>query len=77
MNQNLAQIAKVLKGQDPQQVVMKMVTQNSNIDPLIAQLITFIQKGDEASFMELANTAFSRRGLNLNDELNSFLELMM
>lgn len=76
MMQNLAQIAQLMRGRDAQSVVMQMIQNNKNIDPNIAQLITFAQRGDEETLFNLANTLFAQQGLDLKQELSSFLDMM-
>lgn len=76
MMNNLAQIAQLMRGRDPQSVAMSMI-QNSKInDPLIEQLVTFAQKGDADSAFNLASTYFAKQGLDLNQELNSFMQML-
>ena len=76
MMNNLAQIAQLVRGRDPQSIVMEMVKNQKINDPSIAQLIQFAQKGDTNSLVNLANTLFKQKGLDLNQELNSFMSLM-
>lgn len=76
MMQNLAQIAQLMRGRDPEAVVMSMV-QNSKInDPTITSLINFAQCGDANSVVNLATTLFAQQGLDLNQELSEFFNLM-
>ena len=76
MMNNLAQIAQLIRGRDPQQIVMDMVKNQKINDPNINQLITFAQSGDIDSLANLATTLFKQQGLDLNQELNSFISLM-
>lgn len=76
MMNNLLQIAQLMKGKDPQQMVMAMFQNKKINDPVISQLITFAQKGDTESAMNLATTQFAQKGLDLNQELTNFLSLM-
>lgn len=76
MMNNLAQIAQLMRGRDPQAVALAMI-QNSKInDPMISQLVTFAQNGDVNSAINLASTFFAKQGLDLNQELNTFMSLM-
>lgn len=76
MMNNLAQIAQLIRGRDPQQIVMDMIKNQKINDPNINQLITFAQNGDMNSLANLATTLFKQQGLDLNQELNSFMSLM-
>lgn len=76
MNKELLQMAKVLKGKDPQQMVMELVQNQKINDPMITQLISYAQQGDTNNLVNLANTMMAQKGLNLNDELQAFMELL-
>ena len=76
MMNNLVQIAQLVRGRDPQAIVMEMVKNKQISDPNINQLITFAQKGDNNSLVNLADSLFKQRGLDLNSEFNSFLSLI-
>lgn len=76
MMQNLTQIAQLMKGRDPQAVALSMIQNSKITDPNINQLVSLAQKGDTESVLNLATTLFAQRGLDLKQELNSFMELM-
>lgn len=76
MMNNLKEIAQLVRGRDPQAIVMDMLKNQKINDPNINQLITFAQKGDNESLVNLATTLFKQQGLDLNQELNSFMSLM-
>lgn len=76
MMNNLAQIAQLLRGRDPQAIVMDMLKQQKINDPNISRLIQLAQQGDNASLVNFADAFFKQRGLDLNQELNQFMSLM-
>ena len=76
MMNNLAQIAQLVRGRDPQAVVMDMMKNQKINDPNISQLIQLAQKGDQNGLVNLATTLFKQQGLDLNQELNDFMSLM-
>lgn len=76
MMSNLKQIAQIMKGRDPQSVVMEMVGNQTINDPGVMQLIKFAQSGDTNNFANFANALFQQQGLDLNQELSDFMELM-
>ena len=76
MMQNLTQIAQLMKGRDPQAVALSMIQNSKITDPNINQLVSLAQKGDTESVLNLATNLFAQRGLDLKQELNSFMELM-
>lgn len=76
MMNNLTQIAQLVRGRDPQQVALSLIS-NSNInDPMINDLVNFAKRGDNNSVFNLAQTFFAKNGLDLNSELNSFMSLL-
>lgn len=77
MNKELLQMAKMLKGKDPQQMVMQMVQNQQINDPVITQLISYAQTGDTNNLVNLATTMMAQKGMNLNEELQAFMELLM
>lgn len=72
----LSQIAQLMRDRNPQEVVMAMI-KNSNInDPMVTQLVNFAQSGDTNSLVNLANNFFQQRGLNMDQEFNNFISLL-
>ena len=76
MNQNLAQMAQLLKGKNPQQLLMQLVQNQKINDPIISELISYAQNGDTNSFVNLASAVFAQNGLDLNNEFMNFMQLM-
>lgn len=76
MMENLAQIAQLMRGRNPQEVVMNMITSQHINDPTISQLVQLAQQGDQASFDNFAQALFRQQGLDLNQELEAFMSLM-
>lgn len=76
MTNNITQLAQLMKGKNPQTVVMDMVKNQQISDPNISQLIAFAQKGDNTSLVNLAETLFKKQGLDLNQEFNQFMSLI-
>lgn len=76
MNKEMMQMAKAMKGRDPQQMVMALIQNSNAIDPEVSQLVQFAQTGDMNSLMNLATSMLARQGLDLNEELMSLMELV-
>lgn len=76
MMQNLAQIAQIVRGRDPQQMVLNMIKNNKNLDPRVNQMVQFAQSGDTNSLVDLASSMFAQKGLDFNSEFNSFLSML-
>lgn len=76
MMNNLAQIAQLLRGRDPQTIVMDMFKNQKITNPNISRLIQLAQNGDNITLVNFANELFRQKGLDLNQELESFMSLM-
>lgn len=76
MTENLAQLVQVLRGRNPQEMVMAMVQNQKINDPTIAQLIQFAQSGDMNSLINLASSFCAQRGLDFNSEFQNFMSMM-
>lgn len=79
MNMNPMQLMGLLKGHNPQEMVMSML-QNSNIDndtmQVVNKLVSLAQKGDTSQVNKIAEDFFAQRGMNFNQEFNSFMSAM-
>lgn len=73
---NLMQIAQLMRGKNPQSIVMDMFNNQQITDPNISKLIQLAQQGDTVNFKNLAETLFKSRGLDLNKELTQFMSFM-
>lgn len=76
MMNNLASIVQLMRGRDPQQVALQMIKNNNIQDPNILQLVKFAEGGNDQELVNLASSLFQQRGLNLDDEFKSFMELL-
>jgi len=66
----------LVKGQNPQQIVMSYIKNNNINDPMINELIQYAEKGDTNSINSIAENFFRQRGQNFGQELNNFLSLL-
>lgn len=76
MNPTTALIASLLKGNKAQDVFMTLLKQMPINDPTITQLINYAKAGDNDNFLNLATNYFQQRGLNIDNEFNSFLSML-
>lgn len=76
MIQNLAQLVQILRGRNPQEMVMSMVQNQKINDPNITQLIKFAESGDMNNLVNLASSICSQRGLDFNSEFQNFMSMM-
>lgn len=73
---NLAQIAQIMRGRNPQEIVLNMIKTQQINDPTIKQLINFAQSGDTNSLVNLATSICSQRGLDFNKEFETFMSML-
>lgn len=76
MMNNLTSIVQLMRGRDPQQVALQMIKNNNIQDPNILQLVKFAEGGNDQELVNLASSLFQQRGLNLDDEFKSFMEML-
>lgn len=76
MMQNLSQLAQLVKGRNPQEFVMAMLQNNQIQDPRVKQMIQFAQSGNTNDLVNLASSMMAQKGLNLNQEYNSFMSML-
>lgn len=76
MMQNLSQLAQLVKGRNPQEFVMAMLQNNQIQDPRVKQMIQFAQSGNTNDLVNLASSIMAQKGLNLNQEYNSFMSML-
>lgn len=73
---DLSTLASLMRGRDPQSVAMQMIKNNGITDPKISSLVQFAQTGDTNSLVNLADQIFKQNGLDLNQEFNSFMNML-
>ena len=73
---NLKELAQLMKGRNPQEVAMAMIKNQKIEDPTLVQLIQLAQSGQTGNFENLASMLFQANGLNMDEELAAFMELL-
>ena len=76
MNKELLTMIKMMKGGNPQQIAMDLLKQTPINDPAITQLIQYAKAGDNTNFLNLATNYFQQKGMNIDQEFNSFLDFL-
>lgn len=76
INMNPMQLIGLLKGRNPQELVMSMIKNNNINDPMINELVVYAQKGDINSVTKIAENYFGQQGKNFNNEFNSFMSML-
>lgn len=76
MTPDLMQIASLMRGRNPQEIAMQLIKNNNINDPTINKMIEYAQQGNTNSLVNLANNFFSQRGVDFQQQLNSFMSMM-
>ena len=72
-NVNPMQLVQMIKnGQNPQQLMMSVLQQRSQGNPLYENLYNLAAKGKTKDIESIARTMFKERGLDFDKEFNSF-----
>lgn len=75
-NMNPMEMIGLLKGRNPQELVMSMIKNNNINDPQINELISLAEKGDTNSLTKIATDMFAKQGKNFNNEFSNFMSLL-
>ena len=65
-------ISKMFKGQNPKQIAMNMIKQNSN--PMIANLIKMANEGKTQGIEEFARNIMREQGMDFDSEFANFMQ---
>lgn len=73
MNINPIQLIQMMKnGQNPQQLLMSILQQNANNNPILQNAMNLAQNGDTAALEMIARNLAQQRGLNFDEEFAKF-----
>lgn len=75
-NMNPMEMIGLLKGRNPQELVMSMIKNNNINDPQINELISLAEKGDTNSLTKIATDMFAKQGKNFDTEFSNFMSLL-
>jgi hypothetical protein len=73
---NPMELVGLLKGRNPQELVMSMIKNNNINDPMINELIGYAESGDMTSLTKVAEDVFAKQGKNFDTEFNNFMSLL-
>lgn len=76
MMKDLATLASLMRGRDPQSVALQMIKNNSITDPNVESLIRFAQGGNTNDLVNLASQMFKQNGMDLQQEFSSFMSML-
>lgn len=65
-------ISKMFKGQNPKQIAMNMVKQNSN--PMLANLMKMANEGKTQNIEEFARNIMQEQGMDFDTEFANFMQ---
>lgn len=67
---NPMQLVQMLKGGNPQQMLMGMLQQQSGNNPMMKNVLDMVQKNDAAGVEQLARNLAKEKGINVDDALS-------
>ncbi len=73
---NPMNLVSLLKGRNPQELVMSMIQGNNINDPMINDLIKYAQNNDIENVNKIAENYFNQRGMNFQKELNNLMSML-
>ena len=77
MQMNPMQIIQLIKGgQNPQQLVMQILQQQAQNNPMGANLLELVKKNKAADVEQIARNLAKTKGIDFDTEFNSFKQLL-
>lgn len=77
MQMNPMQIIQLIKGgQNPQQLVMQILQQQAQNNPMGANLLELVQNNKTADVEQIARNLAKSKGIDFDKEFNSFKQLL-
>ena len=73
---NPMNLVSLLKGRNPQELVMSMIKNNNINDPTINELIGYAKNGDNENLTKLAESIFQKQGKDFTTEYNNFMAML-
>lgn len=77
MQMNPMQIIQLIKGgQNPQQLVMQILQQQAQNNPMCANLLELVKNNKAADVEQIARNLAKTKGIDFDIEFNSFKQLL-
>lgn len=73
---NPMEMISLLKGRNPEKLVMSMIKNNNINDPTINELIGYAKNGDNENLTKLAESIFQKQGKDFTTEYNNFMAML-
>ena len=70
------EMISLLKGRNPEELVMSMIKNNNINDPTINELIGYAKNGDNENLTKLAESIFQKQGKDFMTEYNNFMAML-
>jgi hypothetical protein len=78
MNVNPLQLIQMIKsGKNPQQLLIKILQQQGQQNPIISNAINMAQNGNASGLEALARNLATQRGLNFDEEISKLKNQFM
>lgn len=72
---NVMQMIGAVKSGDPQQIVLSMLEQTTNSNPIAKNLLDLARKGDSAQIEQIARNMAKEKGIDYDSEFNNFKQM--
>lgn len=69
---NMNEFMQMARNSNPQQLVMGMLQQRANENPLFANILSLAQNGNTAEIENIVRNMAKERGIDFDKEFNSF-----
>ena len=73
---NPMEMISLLKGRNPEELVMSIIKNNNINDPTINELIGYAKNGDNENLTKLAESIFQKQGKDFTTEYNNFMAML-
>ena len=73
---NPMEMISLLKGRNPEELVMSMIKNNNINDPTMNELIGYAKNGDNENLTKLAESIFQKQGKDFTTEYNNFMAML-
>lgn len=70
--QNMMQLISTIKNGNPQQMILSMLEQSTQNNPIAQNLFSLAQKGDTMQIEQIARNMARERGIDYDAEFNNF-----
>ena len=67
---NILQLVSMMKGGNPQQVVMNFMQQNAGNNPILNNVMGMVQKGDQQGVEQLARNLMKEKGIDADQAVS-------